>query len=125
MSGGGTLYVYLENLHFQERIMSKVWTWTRNGFAFIGAMALAFWIGTGRMASASSYETGGAGVQFQLAGVNESSSLLVYQPETKTVYVYQGATVGNSNLQCSYMFRMTRPGEVIHRVPCAVPQLNP
>jgi hypothetical protein len=57
--------------------------------------------------------------------VNEASSLLVYQPETRTVYVYQGATLGNANVQCTYKFQMTRPGEVIHRVPCAIPQLNP
>ena len=42
-----------------------------------------------------------------------------------TVYVYQGATTGNSNVQCSYKFQMTRPGEVIHRVSCPVPELNP
>jgi hypothetical protein len=65
------------------------------------------------------------GVQFQLDGINPSSSLLVYQPETRTIYVYQGATTGNSNVQCSYKFQMTRPGEVIRRVPCPIPKLNP
>ncbi len=105
--------------------MSKLWIWTRNGLAFAGVLAFGFWLGSSRVASASSYESGGMGVQFQLAAVNETSSLLVYQPETKTVYVYQGATTGNANVQCSYMFRMTRPGEVIHRVPCAIPQLIP
>jgi hypothetical protein len=49
----------------------------------------------------------------------------VYQPETRTVYVYQGATLGNSNVQCAYKFQMTRPGEVIRRVPCPVAELNP
>ena len=105
--------------------MSKLWIWTRNGLAFAGVLAFGFWLGSSRVASASSYESGGMGVQFQLAAVNETSSLLVYQPETKTVYVYQGATTGNANVQCSYMFRMTRPGEVIHRLSCPVQQLNP
>ena len=125
MSGSGTLYVYRESRYLRERNMSKVWIWMKNGLALFGALALGFWLGSGRSVSASSYESGGMGVQFQLAGVNETSALLVYQPDTKTVYVYQGATLGNSNLQCSYMFRLTRPGEVIHRVPCAVPELNP
>jgi hypothetical protein len=105
--------------------MEKVWSWARNGLALGAVLAFGFWLGAGRTVKASSNEPGGMGVQFQLAGVSEASSLLVYQPETRTVYVYQGATVGNSNVQCSYKFQMTRPGEVIRRVPCPVPELNP
>jgi hypothetical protein len=105
--------------------MEKVWSWARNGLALGGVLALGFCLGAGRTVKASSYESGGMGVQFQLAGVNEASSLLVYQPETKTVYVYQGATLGNAAVQCTYKFQMTRPGEVIRRVPCAVQQLIP
>ncbi len=105
--------------------MNRICTWTRNGFALAGILALGFWFGTSRTVKASSYPPNGLGVSFQLAGVYESSSLLVYEPDTRTVYVYQGATTGNASVQCSYKFQMTRPGEVIHRVPCAVPQLNP
>jgi hypothetical protein len=112
--------------------MSKVWIWTRNGLAMAGVLALGLWLGSNHVVNASSRLAGasgdlsnGMGVQFQLAGVNEASSLLVYQPETRTVYVYQGATTGNANVQCSYKFSMTRPGEVIHRDQCAVPQLIP
>jgi hypothetical protein len=105
--------------------MSKIWIWTRNGLAFVGVLALGFWLGASRTVKASNNDYSGMGVQFQLAGISEGSSLLVYQPDTKTVYVYQGATAGNSNVQCSYKFQMTRPGEAIHRVPCSVPQLNP
>ena len=105
--------------------MDKAWDWTRNGLAVVGVLALGFWFGAGRTVKASSYDSGGIGVQFQLAGLSESSALLIYQPETKTVYVYQGATQGNTALQCTYMFHMDRPGGVIRRIPCAVPQLNP
>ncbi len=105
--------------------MNGVWTWLRNGLAFAGVLALGFWFGASRPVSASSYSSNGQGVQFQFTGANESSSLLVYQPETRTVYLYQGALVGNASVQCTYRFEMTRPGEVIHRVPCAIPQLNP
>jgi hypothetical protein len=87
-------------------------------------LAIGFWLRAGRTVEASSSDAG-MGVQFQLAGVNEASSLLVYQPETRTVYVYQGATLGNANVQCAYKFQMTRPGEVIRRVPCPVAELNP
>jgi len=105
--------------------MEKAWGWARNGLVLVGVLGLGFWLGSGRAVKASSHDSGGMGVQFQLDGVNPASALLVYQPDTKTVYVYQGATVGNAAVQCSYKFQLTRPGEVIRRVPCPVPELNP
>ena len=76
--------------------MEKAWEWTRNGLAILGVLAAGFWLGAGRTVNASSYQSGGGDVEFQLTGINETSSLLVYQPGTKTVYVYQGATTGNA-----------------------------
>jgi hypothetical protein len=105
--------------------MEAVRKWLMNGLVFVGILAIGFWLGSSRTVSASSYQSDGSGVQFQLTGVSESSALLVYQPEVKTVYVYQGATVGSSALQCSYKFQLERPGSVIRRVPCGVPNLNP
>lgn len=96
----------------------------RSGLVLLGVLALGFWLGAGRTAKASSNDDD-LGVQFQLTNVSPVSSLLVYQPATKTVYVYQGATTGSSALQCSFMFQLTRPGEVIHRNPCGVPRLIP
>jgi hypothetical protein len=93
--------------------------------ALVGVLAVGFWLGAGRTVKASSYQSGGGDVEFQLTGINPTSSLLVYQPGTKTVYVYQGATTGNSALQCSFMFQLDKPGNVIRRIPCAVQQLNP
>ncbi|HEV2325553.1 MAG TPA: hypothetical protein VGS10_16500 [Terracidiphilus sp.] len=104
--------------------MQKALAWARNGLALVGVLALGFWLGSGRTVKAASDGWSG-GVQFQLAGVNERSSLLVYGPGSKTVYVYQGATTGNSALQCSFMFRLDRPGGVIQRVPCQVGRLIP
>lgn len=105
--------------------MEKAWGWTRNGLAILGVLAIGFWLGAGRTVSASSNESGAGNVEFQLTGISPTSSLLVYQPGSKTVYVYQGATIGNSALQCSFIFQLNRPGEVIRRIPCGVPQLNP
>jgi len=102
--------------------MDKASVWLKNIFALAGVLALGFWLGAGRTAKASSDD---GGVQFQLTGIRPESSLLVYQPGTKTVYVYQGATTGNNALQCSFMFQLTRPGEVIRRIPCRIPSLNP
>jgi len=104
--------------------MTNVSNWARNALAIVGLIALSYWLGSGRTVKASTSDAG-MGVQFQMTGLNEASTLFVYQPETRTVYVYQGANVGNANVQCSYKFQMTRPGEVIRRVPCPVPELNP
>ena len=104
--------------------MAQVWVWMRNGLALVGVLAIGFWLGAGRMVSASSSDSE-QGVQFQFTGAERESSLLVYHPGTKTVYLYQGAMVGNAALQCSYMFQMDRPGDVIRRMPCAVQKLIP
>jgi hypothetical protein len=108
-----------------EGEMNTVWGWTRNGLALIGVLALGFWLGAGRTVNASSGDSSWGDVEFQMTSVSPTSSLLVYQPRTKTVYVYQGATTGNSALQCSFMFQLQLPGDVIRRVPCEVPRLNP
>ena len=105
--------------------MGTVWDWMRNGLALIGVLAVGLWLGAGRTVRASSNQSGRDSVQFQLPGVSPSSSLLIYQLRSKTVFVYQGATTGNSALQCSYMFQLDKPGDVIRRVPCAIPSLNP
>jgi hypothetical protein len=97
----------------------------RNGLMLAGVLALGYWLGAGGTAKASSYNADAADVQFQLVGINEHSSLLVYQPESKTVYVYQGATTGNSYLQCTYKFQLGKPGGAIQRLPCPVPSLLP
>jgi hypothetical protein len=109
----------------QEEAMEKAWWWLRSGLALVGVLAFGFWLGAGRAVSASSYESVETGVQFQLTGINPTSSLPVYQPGTRTVYVYQGATTGNSAMQCSFMFQFEKPGGVIRRIPCQVSSLIP
>ena len=99
--------------------MRRTVAWTRNGLALAGVLALGFRFGSDRTVKAATNGYGGD-VQFQLAGVNEHSSLLIYQPGSKTVYVYQGATTGSSELQCSFMFQLDRPGTMIRRIPCQV-----
>jgi len=105
--------------------MQKLSLWVRNGLMLVGVLALGYWLGAGGTAKASNSSASTGDVQFQLAGVNEKSSLLVYQPGTRTVYVYQGATTGNSYLQCSFKFQLTTPGGAIQRLPCPLPTLMP
>ncbi len=91
----------------------------RNLMALAGVFALGYWLAGAKAVHASSDD-----VQFELQGVNENSSLLVYQPSSKTVYVYRGAMVGNSALQCNFMFKLTAPGGVVNRENCAVQTLH-
>lgn len=105
--------------------MEKLSLWVRNGLAVVGLLALGCWFGASGTVKASSSAANEGDVEFQLGSVSEHSSLLVYQPRTKTVYVYQGATTGNSYLQCSFQFELGAPGGAIQRVPCAVPKLLP
>jgi hypothetical protein len=94
--------------------MDKVLAWLRNGLAVVGLVALGFWLGSGRGVSAQA----GSGVQFQLTGVEPGSSLLVYDPGSRNVYVYKGVAMGHSTNDCTYMFQISNLGGEIHRVPC-------
>lgn len=105
--------------------MEKPSLWVRNVLALVGLLILGYWFGASGTVKASSGSAGWSDVEFQLANVNEHNSLLVYQPATKTVYVYQGATTGNSNLQCSFKYQLGAPGGAIQRIPCPVRTLLP
>lgn len=93
--------------------MQKAKEWLRNGFALVGVLAVGYWLGSIRTVAAS-----GDDLAFQLTGVNETSALLVYQPSMKTVYVYRGATTGNSTIQCSFKYLLNSPGAAIQRINC-------
>jgi hypothetical protein len=101
-----------------NRIVGSFAAGLRNALAFGGAVAVGVWLGNGNHVKAAT--SSGGDVVFQLTGANEASSLLVYQPETKSVYVYRGATQGNSTVQCSYKFVLGSPGGAIQRVNCPV-----
>ena len=97
-------------------ILKRTKEWLRNLLAIAGLVSIGFSIGSAGSVKAAT----GGDVEFQLTGVNETSSLLVYQPSTKTVYVYRGATVGSTNIQCSFKYLIGTPGESIQRVNCPV-----
>jgi hypothetical protein len=95
--------------------MERAMVWARNGLALVGVFALGYWLADARLVRASSDD-----VEFQLQGVNESSSLLVYEPSARTVYVYRGALAGNSSLQCNFKFTLSKPGGAVRRENCPV-----
>jgi hypothetical protein len=106
-----------------EDRMNQLTRWLKDGLPLLTILALAYWLGVTRPSRSTVYAANQLDPQFQLTTVNQTSSLLVYQPDTKTIYVYQGATTGNSAVQCSFKFQLDRPGGVIQRVPCPVASL--
>jgi hypothetical protein len=105
--------------------MNHLTRWLKAALPMLALIALAYWLGVTHPARSTVYAANQTDPQFQLTTVNQSSSLLVYQPDTKTIYVYQGATTGNSAVQCSFKFQLGRPGGVIERVPCPVASALP
>jgi len=105
--------------------MNQLTRWLKEILPILMILALAYWLGVTRPVRSTVYAANQDDPQFQLTTVNQASSLLVYQPDTKTIYVYQGATTGSSSVQCSFKFQLGKPGAVIQRVPCPVASLLP
>ena len=102
--------------------MNEAGKWFREVIALAGCLALGYaWGHSATPVKAAMPDD----VQFQLApvGVNENSSLLVYQASLRTVSVFRSAATGSSHLQCSYRF-VLRPGGDIERESCPVPVLR-
>ena len=58
---------------------------------------------------------------FQVQGSGPATSLSIYDSSDHTIYVYQGATSGSSNVNCSYSFRIpTKAGGPINRTNCPI-----
>lgn len=102
--------------------MDKVSVWVRNGLALVGVLALGYWLGAGRAVSASSSGQSSADVGFELTGVNETSSLLVYQPTTKTVYVYREPRLAIQLCNAVTNSRWTSPAESFSGFPARRPR---
>jgi hypothetical protein len=75
--------------------------------------------------SSSSSRGGDAGLEFQLTGAGPQAMLTVYNPENRTLYVYQRIGEGGSNISCSYRFTVSNPGGPIQRSNCQVGDLLP
>ncbi|MHB1021551.1 MAG: hypothetical protein ACYC46_02525 [Acidobacteriaceae bacterium] len=100
--------------------MKKYRGWLRDGLLLVAAFGIGWWAHSGRQVQAQ-----GQDVFFQLQSVNSDAALTLYYPGQRAIYVYQGALAGNSELQCNYIYKLDKPGGVVHRQNCAVPVLNP
>ena len=68
---------------------------------------------------------GDGGLAFQLSGIGPDTALTVWNPSNHTLYLYQGAVLGHSSVNCTYSFKIERPGAPIQRQNCPVGSLFP
>ena len=88
----------------------------RDGVVMAAAVAVGWWAHgvEGRVHAASE-----ANMAYQFDSLTPASSLTLYNPDERTLYVYQGATAGNSHLNCSFRYHLSRFGAPIDRENCA------
>ena len=80
------------------------------------AVAVGWWAHGGEHRVHASSE---ANMIYQFDSLTPASSLPLYNPDERVLYVYQGATAGNSHLNCSFRYRLSRFGAPIDRENCA------
>lgn len=59
-------------------------------------------------------------IRFQFQNLSGQSSLMLYYPESQTVYVYPSVAVGSNFLSCAFSFKLEKPGEPIRRDQCPI-----
>ena len=91
--------------------------WLSNGLLVLAAMAIGWWAHSGVAVRASSAPVGELSFQFVKSDLN--NALTVYDPGTRVLYVYQGASAtGSAAVNCSYMFHINKAGGPIQRENC-------
>jgi len=79
-----------------------------------------------RASSSSSARGAGDGnLAFQMTGAGPDASLTIYNPENHTLYVYSRVGAGNSQINCAYSFRITKPGAPLERENCPIGEFLP
>ena len=90
----------------REDAMEKTSGWARNVLALAGVLAVGFWLGGNRTVKASSYDSGGMGVQFQLTGMSEGSGQTLSlsaaaQPSSSFPAKTQSASISGRSMEAA------------------------
>ena len=88
-------------------------------------IALAFTIGWWAGHPAQQVRAQSSNLTFQFESLNPNSALSIYYPDRQTIYIYQPAAVGSSNVNCAFYFQLGAPGETVKRLPCKAPSFQP
>jgi hypothetical protein len=81
------------------------------------AVAVGWWC-HGTSVHAERGADSGSNLAFQFLPGGDQSSLSVYSPEDRTIYIYPRVGTGNSHISCMYMFHMRQLGGSIDRENC-------
>ena len=95
----------------------------REGVLLLCALALGWWAHGEHRVHAASVEMGDFQFQMQSGG-STSDSLLLYSARDNVIYVYRGAANGNSHMQCSYKFVVSKGGQSVDRQNCDMGSLT-
>ena len=77
-----------------------------------------------RSSSASSSH-GDDNLAFQIGGIGQDTALTVYNPVSRTLYVYPRVATGNTHINCEFSFTVTVPGAPIERKNCPIGEQVP
>ena len=94
----------------------------RDVMMLAAAAAIGWWAHGGSTRVEAAAE---ANMVYQFDSLTPASSLTIYSPTDHVLTVYQGATTGNSHVNCSFRFRIVRGGAPIERENCAAGSLLP
>jgi hypothetical protein len=95
---------------------------TRFAIVVTAACLAAFSVGRWSRPGASVHADSGDSPQIELREVTGGTSLTVYYPSLKKLFVYQNPFVGQPVWPCAYTVQLSTPGGTINRQPCPFPQ---
>ncbi len=100
--------------------------WVRDFVLIAFAVCVGWWMrGADRAALAASSSSAGDGnLAFQMIGTGPASTLAMYNPGNRTLYVYTRAGSGDSSVPCTYSFTVSAPGAALERKNCPVGELR-
>lgn len=95
-------------------------------FVMVGAAGFGWWArGTHEVrvlaqGNEGNRNFGADGLAFQLGGVSPETALTVWNPNNRNLYIYTGALMGNSQVNCAYSLHIERAGAPIQRQNCPI-----
>lgn len=106
--------VHWKNLHEVQSVRRTI---LYIALAFVAGAAVDRVSGTFRTVHA---EDRLSGVQvFQVAPIGRDTAITLYDSNSHTYYVYPAVNQGSSQINCEFMFKLTRAGGPLERKNCA------
>jgi hypothetical protein len=90
------------------------------------AVAVGWWLrGAGTTVLAQRSGGSSSALAFQMAGTGPDALLTVYNPDSRTLYMYPRIGAGSSTINCAYSFKVWSPGAPLERENCPMGELTP